>query len=188
MYNYRTLSIMKRIIINGFILIFLFSSCNLIKRGTAKGDLYEDYSETELVGPRITFDDIDDQMDVEEFDFESGELAVDEGLNAALRNLERINKQERYYSGFTVLVYSGVDRDQAFKTRNEIYSEFPEISPNLEYQEPRYLLKVGNYTNRIEAQENYFKLKDKFPSARIIQDRFQRNGAEKPEVIQDGER
>jgi hypothetical protein len=179
---------MKREIISGLILIVFLGSCNLFKKGTARTDAYASYREDLSSAPRVTFEDIEDQMETEDYDFESGELAVDEGLSNALRYLENNNKQERYYSGYTVLVYSGVDRDEAFQARNNLYSQFPDIELDLQYQQPRYLVKIGKYINRIEAQEYFHKVKDLFPSARIIQDRFQRNGEEGLDVTQNGER
>ncbi len=179
---------MKRVVISGLIMIFFLGSCNLFKKGSARSDTYEGYKEDISTLPTVSFKDIEDQMEATEMDFEAGELAVDDGLEEALRNVERTNKQERYYSGYTVLVYSGVDRDQAFETRNNLYKLFPDMELDLQYQQPRYLLKVGNYINRIEALANYHKVKDDFPAARIIQDRFQRNGLDETEQNQDGER
>ncbi|KEO73201.1 hypothetical protein [Anditalea andensis] len=99
---------------------------------------------------------------------------VNSQLDEAVENFIRNNKAERHYSGFTILVYSGVDRERAFETRNILYSEYPDIKAFMEYQQPRYLVKVGRYINRIEAQSQYNKIKDKFPTTRIIQDRFER--------------
>lgn len=83
-------------------------------------------------------------------------------------------KTEPYYSGFTVLVYSGVDRNEAFRTKETLSTVFPELNPEIQYQQPRYLVKVGGYGFKIEAQPAYYLLKTQFPAARIIQDRFLR--------------
>ena len=53
----------------------------------------------------------------------------------------------------------------------------------MQYQEPRYLVKVGRYAYKFEAQKNFSLIKTQFPSARIIQDRFQRKEYEAPQVI-----
>ena len=90
-----------------------------------------------------------------------------------LRNFEKA-KTEPYYSGFSVLVYSGVDRNEAFKTKDALSLLFPELSPEMQYQQPRYLVKVGSYGFKIEAQPTYYRLKTQFPASRIIQDRFLR--------------
>ncbi|AFL83459.1 hypothetical protein Belba_0811 [Belliella baltica DSM 15883] len=167
-------------ILSGVILIILLGSCKVIKKSGADADKYASYQE-DLSESRISFPALDDQVKEESTEaFYEGSLAIDDDLDYAMRRFVEKNRSERYYSGYTVLVYSGVDRDAAFKTRNDLYRDFPEIKSEMQYQEPRYLVKVGKYINRIEAQANYNKLKESFPMTRIIQDRFVREGYENP--------
>jgi hypothetical protein len=100
--------------------------------------------------------------------------SVDAQLADRMRNGYEKTKGEPYFSGFTVLVYSGVDRNEAFKTRDNLALFFPEVKTEMQYQQPRYLVKVGRYGYKIEAQPVFYKLKTQFPTARIIQDRFLR--------------
>ena len=104
----------------------------------------------------------------------SSSQAVDQVLAQRIsKNYEKA-KTEPYYSGFTVLVYSGVDRNEAFRTKETLSAFFPELIAEMQYQQPRYLIKVGGYGFKIEAQPAYYQLKTQFPAARIIQDRFLR--------------
>lgn len=109
--------------------------------------------------------------------------AVDDELEVVQQRLIEKNKSEIYFSGYTVLVYSGIDRNQAFRTRDELFQYFPDLAADMQYQEPRYLVKVGRYAYKIEAQKNFSLIKTQFPSARIIQDRFQRKEYVAPQVI-----
>ena len=84
-------------------------------------------------------------------------------------------------------MYSGLDRDLAFKTRNDLYSAIPDIRAEMQYQQPRYMVKVGKYINRIEALYLFEKIKEKFPAARIIQDRFERDTVGSEQEIQNVE-
>lgn len=104
----------------------------------------------------------------------SSSQAVDQVLAQRLSENYEKAKLEPYYSGFTVLVYSGVDRNEAFRTKDALSTLFPELNPEMQYQQPRYLVKVGAYGFKIEAQPAYNQLKTQFPAARIIQDRFLR--------------
>jgi hypothetical protein len=100
--------------------------------------------------------------------------AVDASLAQLMQKGYEKAKGEPYFSGFTVLVYSGVDRNEAFLTRDNLAAAFPELSPEMQYQQPRYLVKVGRYGYKIEAQRAFSTLKTQFPMARIMQDRFLR--------------
>lgn len=107
---------------------------------------------------------------------------VDSSLDEVQKRLTEKNKSEPYFNGYTVLVYSGIDRNQAFKTRDEIASFFPEITPEMQYQEPRYLVKIGRYAYKFEAQKSFSRIKTMFPTARIVQDRFQRKEYVAPQL------
>ena len=107
---------------------------------------------------------------------------VDASLDEVQKKLTEKNRSEPYFNGYTVLVYSGVDRNQAFRTRDEMASFFPEITPEMQYQEPRYLVKIGRYAYKFEAQKNFSRIKTMFPTARIVQDRFQRKEYVAPQL------
>jgi len=155
-----------------FIIILSISSCGAFTTVDKSADVYANYSE-DISATRITYPSI---KDIEAKQLEVNTTAeiepINKDLNTALNNLTKKNIEDKYFSGFTILVYSGVDRDLAFKTRNNLYALHPEIKIDMQFQQPRYLLKAGKYVNRIEAQANFQKLKENFPSARIIQDRF----------------
>jgi len=114
--------------------------------------------------------------------------AVDKELEKlAFKRYQRA-KMEPYFTGYTVLVYSGVDRNEAFKARDHVTLFFPEISPEMQYQQPRYLVKVGQFAYKIEAQRIFSLLKTQFPTARILQDRFQRKEYSPPSTDSNAER
>ncbi|SNS31889.1 hypothetical protein SAMN06295967_10762 [Belliella buryatensis] len=178
---------MGRLILTGVVLLFLMGSCNLIKKTGGDAEKYDSFTE-DLTLTRITFPDLAEQAAPKATSNEyAGDLTIDNDLTFAMESFVSGNKSERYYSGFTVLVYSGVDREAAFKTRNDLYTEFPDFKADMQYQQPRYLVKVGKFINRIEAQAYYHKLKETFPMARIIQDRFQREGYVNPDEFKDND-
>ena len=104
----------------------------------------------------------------------SSSQSVDVALAQLMQKGYEKAKGEPYFSGFSVLVYSGVDRNEAFRTRDNLALVFPDLSPEIQYQQPRYLVKVGRYGYKIEAQRAFSTVKMQFPMARIIQDRFLR--------------
>lgn len=152
-------------------ILLLASSCGIlnISKSGSNVDVYENYSE-DLSSKRIKFDELPDPSIPSENDEVTP--SVDQELERAMQGIVEENKKNMFYNGFSILVYSGVDRELAFETRNNIYSEFPDIQANMEYQQPRYLVKIGKYINRIEALSMYEKINENFPSARIVPDKF----------------
>lgn len=168
--------------------VILMSSCSLVKKTSAPTNEFENYQE-DLSRSRIIYPDLEEQAAKEDTGPKEGEkvLSADEDLEIALNNLKESNKAEMYWSGYTVLVYSGVDRDLAFRIRNDLFTYFSDFKTDMQYQQPRYLVKVGKFVNRIEALTYYHQLKANFPSSRIIQDRFLREGYINPEPVTDGQ-
>jgi hypothetical protein len=150
----------------------LSSSCGIINIRTSGGnaEMYADYSE-DLESSRVLFDPLPDPEDSE---LVSGEAAspIDRELSARMNEIIVENEKEMFLTGYTILIYSGVDRESAFEIRNEAYSEIPDIQTYMEYEQPRYLVKVGRYINKIEALATYEKMKVLFPGSRIISDRY----------------
>jgi hypothetical protein len=163
------------------LLIIGLNACGFVKKMDKSSEVYANYSE-DLSSTRISFPNIKTLESKDSKTPESNNLDTDnQGLESALANLTRKNTEDKFYSGYTVLVYSGVDRDMAFKTRNTLYSIFPEVKIDMQYQQPRYLIKAGKYVNRVEALANFYKLKESFPSSRIIQDRFMKENTSSSE-------
>lgn len=136
-------------------------------------DAFATYQET-ITSPLPEYPDFSTQLSTPETTTTNSGLAVNSELQALQTRIYDKNKSDPYFGGFTVLVYSGLDRNLAFKTRDDLVALFPDLEPDMQYQQPRYLIKVGKYAYKFEAQRIFSLLKTQFPTARIIQDRFQR--------------
>lgn len=165
------------------ILFILFGCKTLGIKKTGENSSYDSYQEdlTPSLPHYPDFRNMESQTSIQP-GIQSA-TAVDDELEIVQQRLIEKNKAEIYFSGYTVLVYSGIDRNKAFNTRDEMFQYFPDLAAEMQYQEPRYLVKVGRYAYKFEAQKNYSLIKTQFPSARIIQDRFQRKEYEAPQVI-----
>ena len=157
-----------------FALVALMWGCKTSRSATDSGvDAYASYRE-DLSGALPTYPDMTSAS--ESTESSSGVIsgqAVDAQLREAQSRLYEKNKAEPYFGGYTVLVYSGVDRNLAFKTQDELNAYYPELRAEMQYQQPRYLVKVGKFAYKIEAQRAFSLVKGQFPSARIIPDRLQ---------------
>lgn len=152
--------------------LMLLSSCGIvnIRKSGGNAEMYANYSE-DLQSTRINFEPLPDPRE-SEVESENVAVPIDQELGRRIEQIIAENDKEMFLNGFTILVYSGANREAAFELRNEVYSEFPNIQTYMEYEQPRYLVKVGRYINKIEALATYEKLEPLFPGARIISDRF----------------
>lgn len=155
-------------------LVLIFASCKSTSRTSGSASNYGSYQE-DLNSSLPVYPDYRAQM-ASKSSLESSKSAkaVDDQLTQVQESLISKNKSEPYFNGYSVLVYSGIDRNKAFKTRDDLATSFPDLVPEMQYEQPRYLVKVGKYAHKIEAQKSFAEVKTQFPTARIIQDRFQR--------------
>ena len=160
--------------------LLVFSSCGIINIRKSGGniDRYNNYTE-DLALSRIQFAELPTSETVTAES--SSASAIDTELNRRISQIAEENSKEQFVNGFAILIYSGVDREKAFDIRNEAYSEFPQTQSYMEYQQPRYLVKVGRFVNKIEALATYEKMNTVFSSARIIKDKFPKFAEEKKE-------
>ncbi|MEB2778864.1 hypothetical protein [Algoriphagus persicinus] len=155
-------------------LVLILASCKTSRKSSNSATSYANYQEN--LNPSLpVYPDYRAQMNAKS-SLVSAEPteAIDRQLDQVQASLISKNKSEPYFNGYSVLVYSGIDRNQAFKTRDDLAMNFPDLLPEMQYEQPRYFVKVGKFAHKIEAQKSFSEVKMQFPTARIIQDRFQR--------------
>lgn len=172
---------MKSVWILGLFVIIV--GCNSSKSTTGGAAAYATYQEN-LTGSLPVYPDYKTELAAIETNKVSTSVkTVDAELNQKIDQIYEKNLLEPYFNGYSVLVYSGIDRAKAFETQEQLTENFPEIKAEMQYQEPRYLVKVGKFNYKIEAQKSFSLIKSQFPTARIIQDRFQRKEYDALEIL-----
>ncbi|MCC5928268.1 MAG: SPOR domain-containing protein [Cyclobacteriaceae bacterium] len=79
---------------------------------------------------------------------------------------------EKILEVFTIQVYSGTKREEGNQARQKVYQLMPDSNPQLVYTSPFYRVKVGNYIDRIEANQHLTALKKEFPGALLVPERL----------------
>lgn len=82
-----------------------------------------------------------------------------------------INSKNPYMSGYTVQVYTGSDRNEAYDAKEAVYMVMPDADPEVTYEQPVYKVKVGWYRERLEAERVYLQLHRKIASTIVIPER-----------------
>lgn len=71
-------------------------------------------------------------------------------------------------SGYRINIHFGVDRDKSRAVRTKFTSRFTEYSTDEEYQQPNWVVLVGDFKTKLEAFAAFKKIKDEFPNAFIV--------------------
>ena len=71
----------------------------------------------------------------------------------------------RSVSGYRLQVINTSDRNAAIAAKTKVYQLFPELKAYLLYQAPYFRLRVGNFTDKEEAEDYRKSLSREFPNS-----------------------
>lgn len=77
--------------------------------------------------------------------------AVNAQVEQRLRDQAYTNQNVKYAQGFRLLVYLGLERDQAMAIRRAVIGRYPDETDYLSFKAPVYRLYVGDYLTRLDA-------------------------------------
>ncbi len=97
---------------------------------------------------------------------------VNKQLDAVLDSIDRINLTRKYVDGFTIQLYTGLDKGEALNTKKKLSIELPKLDSEVTYAQPNFKVKSGGYFTRMEAQKDFVAIKKVFSNAIIIPDRI----------------
>lgn len=97
---------------------------------------------------------------------------VNKQLDAVLDSIDRINLTRKFIEGYTIQVYSGLKREDALSAKKQLTTSIPKLESELQYVQPNYRVKTGKYFTRLEAEEDYEKVKRYFPAAIVVPDKI----------------
>jgi hypothetical protein len=98
--------------------------------------------------------------------------AVNQSLDVVLDSIDRINLSHGLVDGFTIQLYSGIQRDEALEVKKQIATAMPDLDADLQFVQPNFRVRAGKYFSRLQAQKDYMAVKKIFPNAVVIPDRI----------------
>ena len=101
---------------------------------------------------------------------QQGVVSVDQ--NKDITTLLEFKKDLSTVNAFTIQIYSGSNssaRSEAQSTRNKVTSLYPDWSNSIEYEQPNYKIRVGNFRTRLEADRALMTVKKSYNNAFILQ-------------------
>ena len=93
--------------------------------------------------------------------------AITDQLDYLLARKREISKQATHIQGYTIQVYTGGSREEAFKVKNKLYTYYPAILAEITYDVPHYTVRLGEFLDIIEAYPVYVTISKRMPQAII---------------------
>lgn len=97
---------------------------------------------------------------------------VNEKVDAVLDSIDRYNLVKKFVDGYTIQVYSGQNREEAMNTKKKMTSDLPDMTANLQYQQPKFRVTVGRYYTKLEAHPDLARLRKSFTTAILVPEKI----------------
>lgn len=117
-------------------------------------------------GKSMTQDDINKKTFVE------ARYTINKPLDNVLDSINNIHRERKFVDGFTIQIYSGLNREDALTAKKELTTALPEIESQVQYNQPNFRVKAGKYYNHLEAQKDFTAIRKYFPAAILIPDKI----------------
>lgn len=101
---------------------------------------------------------------------QQGTVTIDQA--AAIEQLLEFKKDLATVNFYTIQIFSGSSgtaRSEALSIKSEAATLFPDWSNYIEYEQPNYKIRVGNFRTRLEADKALVTVKKSFANAFILQ-------------------
>lgn len=72
--------------------------------------------------------------------------------------------------GFRVQIYSGANRNEAYSVQSRFRNQYSDMDSYINYDEPNYRVKVGDFTSRSEANNFMRILRSQYSNVFVFQE------------------
>ncbi|HRG87685.1 MAG TPA: SPOR domain-containing protein [Chitinophagales bacterium] len=99
-------------------------------------------------------------------------IKQDDGIASLLYKYKEYNHKREFADGYRVqIMYTDV-RDEVYKSKATLYKEFSDLTSYVEYEQPYYKLRVGDFKTRLDATYYLQQIITLYPGAFIVRDKI----------------
>ncbi|MCW5908239.1 MAG: SPOR domain-containing protein [Chitinophagales bacterium] len=96
----------------------------------------------------------------------------DEKIAELSEKYVEFNRKREFTDGYRIQVtYTNV-RDEVYQSKGAMYKQFPDLVSYVEYEQPYYKLRLGDFKTRLEATYYLQQVIALYPGAFIVKDKI----------------
>lgn len=96
-------------------------------------------------------------------------------ISALMEQYKTFNRKREGIDGYRLQISYTDVREEAYKGKAAMYREFPELKSYVEYEQPYYKLRIGDFRTRLEATYYLQQVILLYPGAFIVKDKVKLN-------------
>jgi hypothetical protein len=82
------------------------------------------------------------------------------------------NRKKEFTDGYRIqIMYTDV-RSDAYKSKGQMYKDFPDVNSYVEYEEPYFKLRIGDFKTRLDATAFMQQVTTLYSGAFIVKDKI----------------
>ena len=85
-------------------------------------------------------------------------------------SFNRLNNGD--YDGYRLKIHFGIDRVKAREVKSKFSAKYNDINSYEDYQQPNFVITVGDFRTRLEAYEALKKIQIEFPNSFIVKSKI----------------
>ena len=74
--------------------------------------------------------------------------------------------------GFRIQLFFDSNKDAIYSARSKFISQFPKVDTYVEFNAPNFMLKVGDFRTRLEAEKVKSEVEAEFPTSFVIKEKI----------------
>lgn len=82
----------------------------------------------------------------------------------------RLNNGE--YDGYRIKIHFGADRVKAREVKTKFLTRFSDVPAYEDYEQPNFVITVGDFRSKLEAFEALKKIQAEFPNSFIVKSKI----------------
>lgn len=99
-------------------------------------------------------------------------IKEDSTISDLLDKYREYNRKKEFTDGYRIqIIYTDI-RDEVYKSKGKTYKEFPELTSYVEYEQPYYKLRLGDFKTRLEATYYLQEVTPLYSGAFIVRDKI----------------
>lgn len=110
------------------------------------------------------------------FSFAQVTVVADPAIDSLVAKHIRINEEGKGFPGFRVQIFSDSGngaRERANEKRSAFVSKYPDVPAYLDFNNPNFIVRVGDFRTKLEARKFLNTINVEFPYAFVRKDLIQ---------------
>ncbi|MDB5284663.1 MAG: Sporulation domain protein [Bacteroidota bacterium] len=96
----------------------------------------------------------------------------DKKISELLYKYRDYNRKKEFADGYRIQIMFTDVRDEVYKNKGQMYHEFPDMASYVEYEQPYYKLRLGDFKTRLEATNALQQIVVLYSGAFIVKDKI----------------